>query len=119
MLALAAYPIAPFQGYYSHNGLCLELDQDGWFHTRDRGRPIGARREILGRLFNQFISGGENIPLEEIEHQLLALPEITQAVVVPDPGIWSSPSCYCPTHSCDFRPRDPPPLISRVHPAHQ
>ena len=43
----------------------------------------GLTVHVLGRLDNLFISGGENIQPEEIEKALLALPGISQAIVVP------------------------------------
>jgi len=60
------------------------LDGDGWFHSRDRGQldPEGGLR-ILGRLDNQFISGGENIQPEEIEGLIARYPGVAEAYVVP------------------------------------
>jgi len=55
-----------------------------WFATGDLGRYCPKEGlAITGRKDWQFISGGENIQPEEIERELLALPNITEAVVVP------------------------------------
>ncbi|MGL9736295.1 MAG: AMP-binding enzyme [Symbiopectobacterium sp.] len=64
-------------------------DSDGWFHTRDRfhTRDSGVFQyhewHVLGRLDNQFFSGGEGIQPENIEALLLAHPKVQQACVVP------------------------------------
>lgn len=60
------------------------VDEQGWFHTRDRGRlnDVGEL-VLLGRVDNMFISGGENIHPEAIERAILNLPNIKQAIVVP------------------------------------
>lgn len=59
------------------------LSPDGWLQTKDRGQfnPEGML-QVMGRLDNLFISGGENIQPEEIEAALLSLPGIQQAMVV-------------------------------------
>jgi O-succinylbenzoic acid--CoA ligase len=76
-----------FQGY---------LDQpppNDWFPTGDLGRFENGKLEILGRKDWMFISGGENIQPEEIEQELLALPEILEAAVLPidDPEFGKRP----------------------------
>lgn len=70
-----------FQGYWE-NGVLTPPPE--WFATGDIG--IMHPQEgltILGRKDWQFISGGENIQPEEIERELLQLPGVEQAVVVP------------------------------------
>ena len=61
------------------------LNPDGWFATGDTGivTPDGLR--ILGRRDFMFISGGENIIPESVERELLKIPGIREAVVVPLP----------------------------------
>lgn len=54
-----------------------------WFPTGDLGRFENGKLEIIGRKDWMFISGGENIQPEEIEQELLALPEIIEAAVLP------------------------------------
>ncbi len=67
-----------FQGYLSDAGtLDLPLDHEGWFATKDIAGTLITRKDRL------FISGGENIQPEEIEHALLSLPGILRARVVP------------------------------------
>lgn len=69
-------------GYYN-NGIIQPLtDNNGWYHTGDRGQWIDDQIKILGRSDNMFISGGENIYPEEIEQALLDCKDIMQAVVV-------------------------------------
>lgn len=65
-----------FQGYLGSE------PQTGWFPTKDLGKWVDGRLEILGRKDWMFISGGENIQPEEIEKLLLTFPEVIDAAVV-------------------------------------
>lgn len=76
-----------FAGYYRASELELPLDDEGWFHTRDKGRFTAAGELVVeGRLDNLFISGGENIQPEAIEQRLVDHPAVAQALVVPVPN---------------------------------
>lgn len=72
-----------FKGYVQGSRIIRPL-KNGWYHTGDLG-SYNTREglKILGRKDNMFISGGENIYPEEIEHALLRTQLIEQAVVVP------------------------------------
>ncbi|RPI01090.1 MAG: o-succinylbenzoate--CoA ligase [Calditrichaeota bacterium] len=73
-----------FEGYLNECGPSQPLTPDGWFATGDMGAMDACGRlYIIGRKDNMFISGGENIYPEEIEKELLRLPGVEQAVVVP------------------------------------
>ena len=73
-------------GYYRDGRIVPAVDEDGWFHTRDRGALDEAGQlTVAGRIDNMFISGGENIYPEVIERELLKLPNVEQAIVVPKP----------------------------------
>lgn len=62
----------------------LNQEQSDWFATGDIGREHPSEGiAIIGRKDWQFISGGENIQPEEIEHYLCKIPGILEAVVVP------------------------------------
>ncbi|HSX10638.1 MAG TPA: AMP-binding protein [Chlamydiales bacterium] len=54
-----------------------------WFPTKDLGHIHNNHLTILGRKDWMFISGGENIQPEEIERELMALPQVIEAVVLP------------------------------------
>jgi len=71
-------------GYVEGRELRDPRNSDGWFPTGDRGR-LDARGNlhVLGRMDNMFVSGGENIQPEEIEHCLEGLDGVERAVVVP------------------------------------
>lgn len=56
---------------------------NGWFASRDRGAFSGGEWRILGRLDNQFFSGGEGIQPEDIESILNSHPDIKQSFVIP------------------------------------
>lgn len=70
-------------GYWRDGKLIPLVDDDGWFHTRDRGRFSEGEWHILGRLDNQFFSGGEGIQPENIEAVLLTHSGVQQACIVP------------------------------------
>ncbi|MEM7175147.1 MAG: o-succinylbenzoate--CoA ligase [Chlamydiota bacterium] len=74
-----------FQGYLTRDhALDRPLDPQGYFSTRDLGRyspQVGLR--FLGRKDRLFISGGENIHPEEIEHALMGIHGILDACVTP------------------------------------
>lgn len=73
-----------FLGYATKNGIEQPYDEEGWFHTGDLGFFDDQQRlHLLGRLDLRFISGGENIYPEEIEDQLLRIPGVEEALVVP------------------------------------
>lgn len=76
-----------FAGYFQAGDLVLPLDEEGWFHTRDKGHltPDGEL-VVEGRLDNLFISGGENIQPETIEQRLVDHGAVAQALVVPVPS---------------------------------
>lgn len=76
-----------FAGYFQAGELVLPLDEEGWFHTRDKGHFTPAGELVVeGRLDNLFISGGENIQPETIEQRLVDHPAVAQALVVPIPS---------------------------------
>lgn len=56
-----------FSGYRGRADLTAEALQDGWLVTRDRGRIVDGRLEVLGRLDDIVISGGVNVDLAEVE----------------------------------------------------
>jgi O-succinylbenzoic acid--CoA ligase len=70
-------------GYWRHGALQPITDQQGWFHTRDRGVMEQGELRILGRLDNLFFSGGEGIQPEDVERILVAHPHISQVFIVP------------------------------------
>ncbi|MBZ6064615.1 o-succinylbenzoate--CoA ligase [Aeromonas schubertii] len=73
-----------FMGYDTPDGIDPARDDEGWFHTRDRGDLIDSGELVVeGRLDNLFISGGENIQPETIEQRLVDHPAVAQALVVP------------------------------------
>ena len=76
-----------FAGYFQAGELVLPLDEEGWFHTRDKGHVTpGGELVVEGRLDNLFISGGENIQPETIEQRLVDHGAVAQALVVPVPS---------------------------------
>lgn len=85
-----------FLGYQTKEGLEKPFDEEGWFSTRDLGTYESDHFTYIGRLDNQFISGGENIQPEEIEAYLLNHPDVDEAVVVPieDPDYGHRPLAW-------------------------
>ncbi|SFN87801.1 o-succinylbenzoate--CoA ligase [Xenorhabdus japonica] len=70
-------------GYWFNGELNPLIDDGGWFPTRDRGIFEQGELRILGRLDNQFFSGGEGIQPEDIERVINQHPQIEQSFVVP------------------------------------
>jgi len=87
-----------FQGYFDRDkGLSLPLNAEGWFCTRDLGHySPKTGLQLLGRKDRLFISGGENIQPEEIEHILENIEGIEKAEVhpVPDEEFGFRPVAY-------------------------
>jgi O-succinylbenzoic acid--CoA ligase len=83
--AIAIGGASLMSGYLSDDGVADRRDADGLFVTSDLGVLQGGRLFVVGRMDRMFISGGENIHPEEIEHALLRVPGIAEAVVVPTP----------------------------------
>ncbi len=72
-----------FTGYLEGDQIVRPFDANGWFYTKDLGKWTSDGSLIVhGRKDNLFISGGENIQPEEIEKALLALPGVSEAIVV-------------------------------------
>ncbi len=72
-------------GYLKNHKIDPIVDENGFFHSRDLGILDANGVKILGRIDNQFISGGENIIPEAIENELLKIEGVLKAVVVPIP----------------------------------
>nr|NP_045104.1 O-succinylbenzoic acid-CoA ligase [Cyanidium caldarium]AAF12991.1 unknown [Cyanidium caldarium]WDB00230.1 O-succinylbenzoic acid-CoA ligase [Cyanidium caldarium] len=55
-----------------------------WFHTYDRVMMFeGGSLNVIGRVDNVFVRGGENISPEEIERELNSLRNVSNSLVVP------------------------------------
>jgi len=74
------------KGYYKNPEATAEvIDPDGWFHTGDLGRMEGDRVIISGRAKNVIVlETGKNVYPEEIEWELLTIPEIEEIMVYED-----------------------------------
>lgn len=75
-------------GYRGRDDLTREVLRDGWFHTADRGRLDGdGRLEVLGRMDDVVITGGENVAVGPVADAVRTHPAVRDAVVVgrPDP----------------------------------
>ncbi len=95
-----------FQGYWEGGQVTSPLDCEGWFATGDLGSYGTDGLSILGRKDWQFISGGENIQPEEIERELLSLPNIIDAAIVPisDAEFGQRPSAFIKTSDPSLTP---------------
>ena len=72
-----------FLGYVDGRDLIEPFRPDGWYATGDIGRwTENDHLEVLGRIDNMFVSGGENVMPEEIEDALTAIEGVERAVVV-------------------------------------
>lgn len=71
------------RGYWNRPDATAEaIDADGWMHSGDLAvmRP-DRYTQIVGRLKDTIIRGGENIYPREVEEYLLTLPEVSDAYV--------------------------------------
>lgn len=68
--------------YWTAVGPRPATDPDGWFHSGDRGRidPRG-RLEVVGRVKDTIITGGENVDPAEVENALADLPAVAEVAV--------------------------------------
>ena len=74
-------------GYLDADQNADAFDTEGWFHTGDLATLHDGWLNIVGRLKDVIIRGGENISTAEVEHELEAHADVREAVVVgaPDP----------------------------------
>jgi fatty-acyl-CoA synthase len=64
------------------------IDADGWMHSGDLATMDAAGYvDIVGRIKDMIIRGGENIYPREVEEFLIALPEVAEAYVVGVPSV--------------------------------
>ncbi|MDX3588526.1 MULTISPECIES: class I adenylate-forming enzyme family protein [Streptomyces] len=76
--------------YWSTSGPVPVTDEEGWFHTGDRGLfDTEGRLSVVGRLKDTIITGGENIDPTEVENALADFPGVVEVAVsgAPDP-VW-------------------------------
>ena len=86
------------EGYYRDpEKTARQFDDDGWFHTGDRGSLDEAGRlRFLGRLKDMLKVGGENVAPAEIEAHLGLHPavKLVQVVGVPDERLDEVPAAF-------------------------
>jgi cyclohexanecarboxylate-CoA ligase len=70
-------------GYLDPDQTAEAWDAEGWFHTGDLA-TINGSVEIVGRLKDIIIRGGENVSIAEVEEILEAHPNVQHAVVLGD-----------------------------------
>ncbi len=74
------------KGYWRDEARFRDSLRDGFFATGDLvRRDSEGFFYVVGRLKDMYISGGENVYPGEVEKQIVAHPDITQAVVVAVP----------------------------------
>lgn len=72
------------QGYYRNRALTRQVFKGGWFHTGDLAVVHkDGHIEVVDRIKDIIISGGENISSIEIENALYQHPDILMAAVIP------------------------------------
>ncbi|HZA77458.1 MAG TPA: class I adenylate-forming enzyme family protein [Acidimicrobiales bacterium] len=75
------------RGYSVMNGLYKRerhetFDDDGWYHTGDKGEIRGGYLYFYGRLSEMIKTSGSNVAPREVELALESFPEVGLAVVV-------------------------------------
>jgi O-succinylbenzoic acid--CoA ligase len=81
-------------GYENNQNLWNQNFIDGWFVTSDLGKIMGDEIEVIGRIDDVVITGGENVSLGAIENELTAgFPDIRfLATAIPD-AEWGQKVC--------------------------
>ena len=74
------------------------LNQDGWFITNDLGQIVDGQVEVLGRVDDQIISGGEKISISAIESFLQNEFNSTEIIAFAKPDKeWGETLCIATT----------------------
>jgi O-succinylbenzoic acid--CoA ligase len=89
-------------GYENNQELWSQHFKDGWFVTSDLGKIMGDEIEIIGRIDDVVITGGENVSLAAIENELItSLPGIRfLATAIPD-AEWGQKICLISNSEID------------------
>jgi cyclohexanecarboxylate-CoA ligase len=96
-----------FVGYLKRPDLDA-IDEGGWFDTGDLARmDVDGYIRITGRMKDLIIRGGQNIPIVEIEEQLLRHPAVKETAIVgiPDPRLGERACAFVvlrPSHHLTF-----------------
>ena len=90
-------------GYENNQELWSQHFKDGWFVTSDLGKIMGDEIEVIGRIDDVVITGGENVSLAAIENELIAsLPGISfLATAIPD-AEWGQKICLISNSEIDI-----------------
>ncbi|MFI2240525.1 long-chain fatty acid--CoA ligase [Streptomyces chrestomyceticus] len=73
-------------GYWNRPRESAAAVTDGWLHTGDAARAdADGGVTVVDRIKEMIISGGENIYPAEVEHALLAHPDVADCAVIPVP----------------------------------
>ncbi len=72
-------------GYMDAAETAAAFTEDGWFRTGDLAAIAGGVIDIVGRVKDVIIRGGENISTAEVEAVLEAHPDVRHAVAVGEP----------------------------------
>jgi fatty-acyl-CoA synthase len=72
------------QGYWRDpDRTAATIDPEGWLHTGDVGILTGdGYVQVVGRIKDLIIRGGENIAAREIEERLQSHPDVLEAYVI-------------------------------------
>jgi O-succinylbenzoic acid--CoA ligase len=90
-------------GYEDNQNLWDQNFKDGWFVTSDLGKITGDEIEVIGRIDDVVITGGENVSLAAIENELTAgFPGINfLATAIPDTE-WGQKICLISNSEIDY-----------------
>ena len=100
------------RGYTLMDGLYKKersetFDEDGWYHTGDKGFFRDSFLFFTGRLTEMIKTGGANVAPREVELAIESLPSVRAAFVVglPDPEREQLVGCLvCPEPGCEIDP---------------
>jgi fatty-acyl-CoA synthase len=90
--------------YWTATGPRPATDAEGWFHSGDRGRfDAEGRLEVVGRVKDTIITGGENVDPAEVENALADLPGVVEIAVSGTPDeVWGEVvTAFLVSDSCE------------------
>ena len=73
------------RGYRGDDAQTARAFRDGWFLTSDLGRVVDGHVEMHGRSDDVIVTGGENVPAEQVARALRDLDAVADAAVVGRP----------------------------------
>ena len=92
------------QGYLEDSNISLPTDERGYISTEDLAEIRDNRLQIIGRIRDVIIRGGENIFPSIMESEICNIPGVKEVAVIGEPHeFWgeSTTACILPEENID------------------